>query len=153
MHLYLVDLICGQCVLKGPTDGIRLPRNVHETSTAVRRDRDSEWPEADNKVETGQRGSDEIRPIQIRALGEICYEILQALKELGALSEVTRKTGAEVARRCRKQSDFSSFKAPNARLAKLELIKSKTGRGGGSWLTPNGNTFTEQLITQRLPKR
>ena len=96
--------------------------------------------------------------IEVPALSEKQYLILQTMLALNALSPDTRKTADEIAKAADgKQSDLNVFKPLLSDLTKKhKLTESKTGSGGGSWLTPLGIAVTNRVSENgkaNLPKR
>jgi hypothetical protein len=84
------------------------------------------------------------------SLSEKGYQILEEMKRLGALSADTRQTGPNIAVSCdTKTADVDTFKRLLSDLKKLGLVDSKTGRGGGSWLTPEGLLVANNLLANR----
>lgn len=72
-------------------------------------------------------------------LGPTDLEVLQALKELGATHEDARVPAKDTAGRVTGSPDVALVKRPLAKLVKLGLVRSRTGKAGGSWLTPAGD--------------
>jgi hypothetical protein len=87
------------------------------------------------------------------ALSQRQYHILEALKRLGATSPNNREPTCEIARKAEGTTAHSAtFKQAVADLARRDLVATKTGRGGGVWLTANGLALIEGIIAARLPK-
>lgn len=80
---------------------------------------------------------------------DVQREVLQAMLELGALNKNSRKTASEIAEKSRGSSDESSIKRDLSELARRMLAESKTGRGGGSWLTDRGAAVARDLPRHR----
>ena len=95
--------------------------------------------------------------IEVPALSEKQYLILETMKELGATSADTRQTCEDIATECDgTKADVNVFKPLLSDLTQLGLTDSKTGRGGGSWLTTPGAKVAERLLANRkasTPKR
>lgn len=72
-------------------------------------------------------------------------ECLLALAELNAFSEKTRATGSRVASKAWNSGDENAAKSPLAELARLKLVNSRVGRGGGSWLSEHGQLALDEL--------
>jgi hypothetical protein len=70
-------------------------------------------------------------------------DCLQALYEAKALDADTSLTADEIATRAAGAKDPSGFKRPLSDLCQRGLIDSKTGRGGGSWITTEGRLLVE----------
>jgi hypothetical protein len=80
------------------------------------------------------------------ALSAKQYRFLQALAVLKAFAPESRCTTEDaVARAEGTGADSASFKAAVAQLAELKLIETKTGRGGGCWLTGEGRALLEKI--------
>ena len=86
--------------------------------------------------------------VEVPALSDKQYLILQTMLELNALSADTRKTADEIAKAADgKQADLNVFKPLLSDLTKKhKLTESKTGSGGGSWLTPLGIAVTNRVL-------
>jgi hypothetical protein len=72
------------------------------------------------------------------ALSQLQYDILDALRSLKATDPEKRATGPQIAHKVGGDATDQSVKAPLSDLKKRELVDSKTGKGGGSWLTSAG---------------
>jgi hypothetical protein len=75
---------------------------------------------------------------QPEALSPLQYDILDALRSLKAIDPDKRKTGPAIADRVGGDATEQSVKTPLADLTRRNMVDSRTGRGGGSWLTPKG---------------
>jgi DNA-binding IscR family transcriptional regulator len=64
--------------------------------------------------------------------------MLDALRELKATDPEKLVTGQEIADEVGGDTTCQSVKAPLADLKHRGLVDSKTGRMGGTWLTPEG---------------
>ncbi len=79
-------------------------------------------------------------------LSERSQYVLVAMLDLGAIDSDVRRATAEIAAKALGDSaDGNALKAVMADLATRELILSKTGRGGGCWLTEKGRIRAEKL--------
>ncbi len=74
----------------------------------------------------------------IPTLSRIEMRCLPRLRELGAVSLAARKPASAVAAAFGAVATETYVKKPLARLVQLRLLKSKTGRNGGYWLTTLG---------------
>jgi hypothetical protein len=72
------------------------------------------------------------------ALSPLLYDILQVLRQLKATDPEKRATASTIAERVGGGATEQSCKAPLADLKHRGFVDSKTGRHGGSWLTPEG---------------
>jgi hypothetical protein len=87
---------------------------------------------------------------EVPSLSEKQYLILEAMKELDAISADRRWTCERIAVRCDgTEAELSVFKPLLSDLKTHGLVDSKTGRGGGSWLTTKGNSVAETLLRNR----
>jgi hypothetical protein len=82
---------------------------------------------------------------QPEALSPLQYDILDALRILGALDPEKRATGRDIAAKVGGDATEQSAKAPLADLKRKGLVDSKTGRNGGSWLTTPGLNLINSL--------
>lgn len=81
-------------------------------------------------------------------LGERSQLVLVAMLELDALDSDRRRSTEDIAAKAiGKDADPNSLKGVMAELNTRELIESKTGRGGGCWLTDKGRIRAEKLRT------
>lgn len=82
-------------------------------------------------------------------LPERLVKCLDALFKLKAKNATQRKTAQQVAQYIygNRLADADTVKESMAELTRLNYVKSKVGRGGGSWLTPEG------ISRQRLEKK
>ncbi len=83
----------------------------------------------------------------VPALSDRQYDILVAMREMEALSPDTRRTAGEIAYKS-ERSHVHAVKESIAALRKMDLIRTKEGRGGGCWLTAYG-----QEVAHRIAKR
>ena len=96
------------------------------------------------------RGEADAEQNEVPVLSELQYLILETMKGLGALSADTRQTGEAIATACNgKQAEVNVFKPLLSDLTKRDLTQSKTGSGGGSWLTPQGVDVANRLLKNR----
>ncbi|MGD0541123.1 MAG: Rrf2 family transcriptional regulator [Tepidisphaeraceae bacterium] len=73
-------------------------------------------------------------------------EILQAMLELEAFNQGSRKSTRDIAERALgKNVDPAILKEPMSALVKQRLIQTKRGRTGGAWLTIAGRTKAEEI--------
>ena len=96
--------------------------------------------------------------VEVPPLSEKQYLILETMWEFQALSADTRKTADEIAIRCDgKDADVNVFKPLLSDLTRNhKLTRSKTGRGGGSWLTEMGVEVAKRVIDNgksNVPRR
>lgn len=83
-------------------------------------------------------------------LSEKQYLIIEELKRTNSMSADTRRTADDIAECCDgKFFESGSYKPLFADLSKRGLVKSKSGRGGGSWLTDEGVRVANLLILNR----
>jgi hypothetical protein len=83
-------------------------------------------------------------------------EVLQALYEKGATDSEDRMTTEQIGEAICPSVYSASFKEPISKLSALQLIATKTGRGGGCWLTAEGLNVAQKRAkrrAQRNPKR
>lgn len=79
-------------------------------------------------------------------LGERAELVLIAMSESAALDSDHRLTAEQIASRALgKECDPNSLKGVMADLKTRDLVKSKTGRGGGCWLSQKGRMRAEKL--------
>lgn len=71
-------------------------------------------------------------------------EIVQSLRELSATDINTRRTAEEVVRKANPGSDVGTYKKPLAELVEANVLRVKTGRGGGYWLNIKHKAFRSQ---------
>jgi hypothetical protein len=76
-------------------------------------------------------------------------DILQALRTVKATDSDKRVTGPDIASKVGGEATEQSVKAPLAALNRHGLVSSKTGRGGGTWLTPEGLDCINSLRPKR----
>jgi hypothetical protein len=107
---------------------------------------------AGESSDTGSTATDSgvlVTTLEIPALGDRQYLILQALLMLDATSADQRVSTAEVATKAEGSSaNPANFKEPIAGLKTKQLIDSREGRGGGVWLTSSGKRIAEKLCAQ-----
>lgn len=103
--------------------------------------------QADGVSETPNPDSIE-KVVEVPALSEMQYRILQAMWELEALSADTRKTTDEIALKSDgSEYEVNTFKPLLADLTKKHgLTQSKVGKGGGIWLTEMGIEVIKKVI-------
>jgi DNA-binding IscR family transcriptional regulator len=77
------------------------------------------------------------------------YNILQAMLELKAVTADGRRSTAEIASIAEGRVDPARLKGPIADLEKRGLIGTKTGAGGGCWLTAKGFQIAQKLGEKR----
>lgn len=95
---------------------------------------------------TKQRAVEVDTPSCDDPLNERAQEVLQAMLELGAVDSDQRKPTETIAIKAIGQcADANSLKVVMSELKTRKLINSKTGRGGGCWLTANGRQRAEKL--------
>lgn len=95
-------------------------------------------PKAPDSVQTATSNEE---PLSDRA-----QEVLVAMLELGAIDSDSRRSTAEIAAKAiGPGTDANSLKNVMADLSTRKLVVSKTGRGGGCWLTKNGQARAEKL--------
>jgi hypothetical protein len=91
--------------------------------------------------------SEELEPLKVPVLSDKQYLILQSMMELKARSADTRQNADSIAKSCDgKHASASAFKPLLSDLTKRKLTESKTGSGGGSWLTPHGVVVANRLL-------
>jgi hypothetical protein len=74
------------------------------------------------------------------------YLVLQTMLKLKATDPARRKNASEIASMAEgPEANEETFKRPIATLVIRGLVASKTGRGGGCWLTPSGRLLAESL--------
>jgi len=79
-------------------------------------------------------------------LGNRAILVLIAMLEMGAFDSDSKRTTEEIAiKALGNSSDANSLKGVMADLSTRRLIDSKTGRGGGCWLTSAGRARAEKL--------
>ncbi len=77
-------------------------------------------------------------------LGERAQVVLAAMLELGAIDSDKRRSTDDIAARAMgPNADANSLKAVMSELNTRQLIDTKTGRGGGCWLTKSGQSRSE----------
>jgi hypothetical protein len=72
-------------------------------------------------------------------------EILQALFQLKAFDPRSRRPAASIAKEISADLDSAKLKEPMSALARQGFIRTKTGRGGGAWLTEAGRKKAEEI--------
>ncbi len=95
---------------------------------------------------TKQRAVEVDSPPFDEPLSERAQIVLIAMVELNAIDSDRRQTTEEIA--CKalgNKSEGNTLKGVMAELKTRKLINSKTGRGGGCWLTANGRQRAEKL--------
>ncbi len=85
---------------------------------------------------------------QTEALSPLQYDILDALRDLKATDPEKRVPGREIAAKVGGDTTEQSVKAPLADLKRRGLVDSRTGRNGGTWLTPHGLNCINSLRPQ-----
>lgn len=86
------------------------------------------------------------RQVQAEPLSERAQLVLIAMLEMDALdSDSLRKTAEIVIEAFNKRADPNAVKSVMSELKARKLIDSKTGRGGGCWLTAAGKLRAEKL--------
>jgi hypothetical protein len=83
-------------------------------------------------------------------LSERAQHVLLAMLELNAIDSDRRRSTETVSRKALGGTDANALKSVMVELKTRRLINSKTGRGGGCWLTDNGRQRAEKL---RNPNR
>ena len=80
-------------------------------------------------------------------------DVLRALHKMGAFDMSTRQKADNIAARIagRPWGDGATVKGASADLAKRGLTASKTGAGGGSWLTTDGRALVEACAVNADP--
>ncbi|HRX85791.1 MAG TPA: Rrf2 family transcriptional regulator [Phycisphaerae bacterium] len=79
-------------------------------------------------------------------LGERAQLVLVAMLELGAVDSDRRQSTEAIAfKALGADADANALKTVMAELKSRGLIESKTGRGGGCWLTDAGKLRAEKL--------
>jgi hypothetical protein len=82
-------------------------------------------------------------------LNERSQLVLIAMHEMGLIDSDHRRSNDEItAKAIGPSADANALKAVMADLVTRELVLSKTGRGGGYWLTEKGCTRAEKLRSQ-----
>ncbi len=90
-------------------------------------------------------------PVTDEPLSERARDVLQAMLELDAVDSDRRKPTEVIALKAfGTGTDANSLKNVMAELKTRELVDSKTGRGGGCWLTDSGSVRAQKL---RNPRR
>jgi len=83
------------------------------------------------------------------ALTDRQYAVLDALFDMKSFTPDQKMSTDEIAAKAGDRGpDPAGFKEPIADLGRHGLVKTKTGRGGGCWLSRDGRRFTEQLRKQ-----
>lgn len=96
--------------------------------------------------------AEELRAFKMPTLSTRKCEILQHLREQKVTSSLRRQTRWQISQGVEgRKAKETSFKKPIAQLVRAGLLESKTGRDGGSWLTPAGESVARQLSTVGLP--
>lgn len=83
-------------------------------------------------------------------LSERAQDVLIAMVYLEAVDSDRRRSTETISRKALGGTDANALKSVMAELKTRRLINSKTGRGGGCWLTDNGRQRAEKL---RNPNR
>jgi hypothetical protein len=106
---------------------------------------DASAAEAEAKVRT--TGPNEPpSPTVDEPLNERAQDVLVAMLESGALDSDTRKSTEDIAAKALSQhADANALKSVMSDLKTREYVRSKTGRGGGCWLTEKGRLRAEKL--------
>lgn len=89
-------------------------------------------------------------PAREEPLSERAQHVLQAMLVLDAVDSDRRRATEEIAAKALGNLDANALKSVMAELKTRELIDSKTGRGGGCWLTDSGLQRAQKL---RNPRR
>lgn len=104
-------------------------------------DRDGRWMK-DPEGEPDAQGDEE--------LTDGHSHILQAMLELGAVGEASRRTLDRIAEKAAGvTTPNSTLKATFAQLRQRHLVATKMGRKGGCWLTQRGRTVAEQIARKQ----
>jgi hypothetical protein len=106
----------------------------HTRSGTLRR----EWPHIRLRIERQLLRAEKRAQEQAQPPPDLLLDALQALRELKATDCDTRRNAAEVAEEIQRGLDPETLKRPLAQARKKGLAGSKTGPGGGSWITPEG---------------
>jgi hypothetical protein len=78
-------------------------------------------------------------------LSPLCYDILQSLRALKATDSDKRATASQIAHKVGGDATEQSCKGPVADLKRRGFVNCKTGRHGGSWLTPEGQELIDRV--------
>jgi hypothetical protein len=100
------------------------------------------------RAQDNRRGENFLEPAaELNAgLSHRQYDILKALYQLKAFTSDSRQTTATIACEAEgKHVNPESFKVPLAQLRYRTLVESKSGRGGGIWLTPAGKVLIRRV--------
>jgi DNA-binding IscR family transcriptional regulator len=82
-------------------------------------------------------------------LGERAQMVLIAMSEMGLVDSDHRRSTEDIAAKALGSgADANSLKNVMLELKTLQMIDSKTGRGGGCWLTEKGRDRAEKLRNQ-----
>jgi hypothetical protein len=79
-------------------------------------------------------------------------EVLQALYEKGATDSEDRLTSEQIGKAICPSLYSAAFKEPISKLSALQLIATKTGRGGGCWLTAEGLNVAREGANRRAQR-
>lgn len=86
------------------------------------------------------------RPAEAEPLSERAQDVLIAMLQLVAVDSDSRKPTAEIAARALgSEADANALKSVMSDLATRQLIDTQTGRGGGCWLTAEGQRRAQKL--------
>jgi hypothetical protein len=86
------------------------------------------------------------RPVEDEPLSDRAQSVLIAMLELGALDSDQRRSTEDIAIKALGDgTDPNALKSVMADLKTRKLINSKTGSGGGCWLTEGGKRRAEKL--------
>jgi hypothetical protein len=92
-------------------------------------------------------GREEVAEAEAPELGEREHEILRALLLLKAEGERRRVSRKKAARKADAGCNPSSYNKAIASLVGKGFVKSRTGPGGGIWLTPEGASFAKAIAS------
>jgi hypothetical protein len=82
------------------------------------------------------------------------YDILEALRVMGATNAEERRTTQKIAEEAQgKSADPKQFKIPIAALVQLGFVGSQEGRAGGIWLTDVGLQVAQRCADERAINR
>lgn len=103
---------------------------------------DGQWSIADEAIRAGLPD----RPVEDEPLGDRAQSVLIAMLELGAVDSDNRRSTEDIAIKALGDgTDPNALKSVMADLKTRKLINSKTGSGGGCWLTEAGKRRAEKL--------
>ena len=112
-------------------------------------DRDSRWMKHPEREPAGQSATLAPAAQGHEELMDRHRRILQAMLELRAVSEASRRTQDDIAERAEGvTTPNATFKAKVAELRRRQFVATKEGRGGGCWLTELGRTVADEVIRQ-----